>query len=134
MVAMIGRRTVPESLDRAQKERDRIKRGGGYKKRRITSDQELHRRRMADGVYTWLEEKLGTDFLEEEADHRTLLKSACGGKVRLDVVGMECTGAELPMSEWFAKKGGESRKSHTNISSLRCVFQSKRDPSLVRRR
>ena len=74
---------------------------------------------------------LGDEFVDQTTDHREQLKEAEGGdqKPRLGVVGLKCRDESLPMSQWFAKKGGDG--GHNHILLLECELQSKADPVLV---
>jgi hypothetical protein len=132
MVAMIGRHTAVESAEFAQYERTREKRSNGYKKRKLSSEKEDKRRANASTIYQWLEEVLGEKFLDSDKDHREQLQAVAGGKraPRLGVVGLECSEDGLPMEEWFARAEGDS-KAYDHIGSLRCLLQSKSDPTTV---
>jgi hypothetical protein len=131
IVAMIGRHTVPESQAKAEHERTRKKRSGGYKPRILSPQKEGRRRANADAVYRWLEGKLGDDCVDKQQDGRSQLQAAEGTekKPRLGVVGLTCSIADLPMSAWFAKERGV--EGHKHLESLRCELQSKADPKLV---
>jgi hypothetical protein len=116
MVAIIGRHTAVESEAIAARQKERPKPRGTYKPRALSDDKIEHRTGTADGVYRWLEGVLGDEFVDQTTDHRHQLKEAEGGDQnsapRLGVVGLKCRDESLPMSQWFAKKGGDGGHNH----------------------